>query len=155
MIAGNARTVLGRASSRAADAIRVRRALLPLQYALEQHVVQPTVAEIIFIFNHLPWFGEISTDRHLPTRQNCGPLPLIRYSNGDRSPTLWPNTERMQMRVKPAHCVLNCNVQPPEDIHGRHLNSAPDRRSNAPQRYLELMNKLYACGFHPDSPDLT
>ena len=56
----------------------------------------------------------------------------------------------MQVTVKPAHCILDCNMKIPESICRWYLNSAPDRRVGFFEGNLELVDLL--CRWHTKAP---
>jgi hypothetical protein len=65
------------------------------------------------------------------------------YSKHQILASLGFDPELMEVAVEPPHGILNGNVQVPESICGRNLDSTPDRRMGFLERDFELVDHLW------------
>ena len=123
-------TILWRTSALTADTSGISRMQFSEKYTLENNFMDPTVTKVVFIVRGSAKVIEVVGYRCLPAGQCPGVNWLelfVRNTDNDaRASILLHHSESMKMAVQPSHCILNGNMQTPETVCLRNLDSPPD-----------------------------
>src|SRR6266404_1454225 len=120
--------ILGRAGTRARDAARVAPAV-SREDVLDFESVVPVVAEVVEVAHRLRTVCQVARDRDFPSGER---RPLVReFLVGDPDALAAQrlridDDELVQVAVRPAHRVLDGDVEIPEGVGLRHQEAAPD-----------------------------
>jgi hypothetical protein len=98
-----------------------------------QYFVQPTIAEVVFIKEHLPL-----ANQDLAKKGGVLILPFVSESAQGRAESSRRHTERVQVSAGPAHRALDELVKVSQGESVCHQDPPPDRRAEAAKGDFEL-----------------
>lgn len=126
-VAGRAAHVFRRACASPVNTTRVRHAGDACAAFLERHSMPPGVTEVVEILANRSLRAQVLDEWSRPTGE-CRPL-LGKFVVGDpdahHRATGLRDAKLVEVRVLPAHRILNRHMEIPERVAGRHLNAPP------------------------------
>jgi len=117
--------------------------LLLQLYAFKNNFVFPVITKIILVYTSRSHIIKIICNGNFPAWKDLVfALESVFIGNSYfnfRMSTFLPDSEKMQVIIKPTHGILNRDMQVPERIGFGDENASPDKRRDALERYLELI----------------
>ena len=133
LVTGDAPAVLRRAGTGAGQAHGIVFGGVNRDDLFHQYFVQPTIAEVIFIKEHLPL-----ANQDLAKKGGVLILPFVSESAPGRAESSRRHTERVQVSAVPAHRALDELVKVSQGESVCHQDPPPDRRAEVAKGDFEL-----------------
>ena len=133
LVTGDAPAVLRRAGTGAGQAHGIVFGGVNRDDLFHQYFVQPTIAEVVFIKEHLPL-----ANQDLAKKGGVLILPFVSESAPGRAESSRRHTERVQVSAVPAHRALDELVKVSQGESVCHQDPPPDRRAEVAKGDFEL-----------------
>src|SRR5436190_5005145 len=137
-VTSDSAAILGRAGARASKTHRILRSGFGAQSFLDDNVMQPAVAHVIFVPHAALGTGDHIGQGRFGFAPHFGAAEFREYIA--RGEVLPANHELMQMRIGPAQDMLQDHVELSECGIARHVDTPPDRRPDSFESHLNLIN---------------
>ena len=133
IITRNAPAILWRAGTGASQARGIVSGGVARDDLFHQYFVQPTIAEVVFIKEHLPL-----ADQHLAKEGGILIFPFVSESAQGRAESSRRHTEFVHVSTAPAHRALDELVKVSQGESVRHQDPPPDKRADIAKSDFEL-----------------